>query len=221
MNLLYLLTFCRHAPRERVSWNLCNRQNKSLSTGHAPRERVSWNSNAHNYYILRSVTLHVSVWVEMFHYLANREPLKSRSTWACELKFGYSLLEELYLRHAPRERVSWNLECTFHCQKIQVTLHVSVWVEICKEFYKNCKYSSHAPRERVSWNSCFCCLNWNTSASRSTWACELKLYGKKEWVEMKTSRSTWACELKSWGGRRSVGELRVTLHMSVWVEIIE
>ena len=54
--------------------------------GHAPRERVSWNSNsfAEEYFI--TVTLHVSVWVEMIAVRMNFRTYKSRSTWACELK---------------------------------------------------------------------------------------------------------------------------------------
>ena len=32
--------------------------------------------------------------------------------------------------HAPRERVSWNMEKRENLENIDVTLHVSVWVEI-------------------------------------------------------------------------------------------
>ena len=34
------------------------------------------------------------------------------------------------LRHAPRERVSWNQLIQLQKHKGNVTLHVSVWVEI-------------------------------------------------------------------------------------------
>ena len=100
----------------------------------------------------------------------------------------------------------------------EVTLHVSVWVEMNWKFL--CK---------------------RRARSRSTWACELKCFKYiiwqselkvtlhvSVWVEILfaffifspfLSRSTWACELKcctcyswQWG-------YRVTLHVSVWVEI--
>ena len=77
-----------HAPRERVSWNAtrwlcCGLHPTSRSTwacelkctletlyiislnGHAPRERVSWNEKSNAHSKKKSVTLHVSVWVEM------------------------------------------------------------------------------------------------------------------------------------------------------------
>ena len=141
-----------HAPRERVSWNLCSRQNKSLSTGHAPRERVSWNipaTNSHNfspchaprervswnlgdnsYLVFSLVTLHVSVWVEIGDYTMTMFNITSRSTWACELKLVSISCVSVLVRHAPRERVSWNILGGFRLENC-----------IC-----------HAPRERVSWN---------------------------------------------------------------------
>ena len=36
------------------------------------------------------------------------------------------------LRHAPRERVSWNFDTSDSLQIWIVTLHVSVWVEMAK-----------------------------------------------------------------------------------------
>ena len=83
---------------ECISNNLC----------HAPRERVSWNLKICQYGLMHSVTLHVSVWVEIpdtideqvlnlvtlhvsvwveifyIEFLFVRQ--SSRSTWACELK---------------------------------------------------------------------------------------------------------------------------------------
>ena len=57
---------------------------------------------------------------------------------------------------------------------IQVTLHVSVWVEI-DYVYKNISMAMrHAPRERVSWNMEKRENIENINMSRSTWACELK-----------------------------------------------
>ena len=99
---------------------------------HAPRERVSWNPPRKIRLRLSEVTLHVSVWVEM---LATTFPfsstLKSRSTWACELKCSHALV--FRLKHA-------------------VTLHVSVWVEILSASSMRRLGFCHAPRERVSWN---------------------------------------------------------------------
>ena len=120
----------------------------------------------------------------------------SRSTWACELKWQNSQFLTVNTCHAPRERVSWNCAKCSRRWKWPVTLHVSVWVEICE----------HGKRY------------WQ-KRSRSTWACELKYriihllkfrlfvtLHVSVWVEIvwmlknrKTvfsSRSTWACELK-------------------------
>ena len=147
----------RHAPRERVSWNsasvtivekfyvtlhvsvwveIFNRERSDhLAWRHAPRERVSWN-------VLRLLSMQLSP--------------GSRSTWACELKsspLSGSWLsapvtlhvsvwvemdcadkwERVRTGHAPRERVSWNVN----------------WF-VCSVFH-----TGHAPRERVSWNSYF------------------------------------------------------------------
>ena len=41
-----------------------------------------------------------------------------------------------------------------------VTLHVSVWVEIYKYDASYFNDTSHAPRERVSWNSCINLTNF-------------------------------------------------------------
>ena len=121
------------------------------------------------------VTLHVSVWVEMqksTRFLLCRE---SRSTWACELKFD--IVDHFYTLN--RSRSTWACELKYpwllrYVRYCQVTLHVSVWVEIC---WKLCQSSK--------------------SRSRSTWACELKL--------PITSTSKFTAD--------------VTLHVSVWVEI--
>ena len=98
-----------HAPRERVSWNLLSCFRPLLFNSHAPRERVSWNDFIGVLQIFFCVTLHVSVWVEMDKVDILRTTLqvtlhvsvwveitytrltvkqrRSRSTWACELKF--------------------------------------------------------------------------------------------------------------------------------------
>ena len=120
------------------------------------------------------VTLHVSVWVEIKFKTLGAKRYASRSTWACELKLKNSATQAEPIGHAPRERVSWNVrtwktpltqEVTLHVSvwvemKIftiftpaeMVTLHVSVWVEICPFSQCFASASRHAPRERVSWN---------------------------------------------------------------------
>ena len=187
-----------HAPRERVSWNIQCKVEIFPCSGHAPRERVSWNSVFADFSSVSNVTLHVSVWVEI--------PLTN-------LTFTSSP------GHAPRERVSWNaiFQCTGYCYQSRstwacelkwfnfmcsishspVTLHVSVWVEILCRF--------------------FLCRGF--LRSRSTWACELKFEMKDTEEEEAESRSTWACELKSESDMKMVLLSRVTLHVSVWVEI--
>ena len=41
-----------------------------------------------------------------------------------------------YQSHAPRERVSWNDDKTNKKNCNNVTLHVSVWVEICENYLR-------------------------------------------------------------------------------------
>ena len=143
---------------------------------HAPRERVSWNPVVEEQIkVINHVTLHVSVWVEIDFSDGERQERGSRSTWACELKLAVHALATSPGCHAPRERVSWNSDSwrCYRCQ-IQVTLHVSVWVEMKKSdepsntdlvtlhvsvwveimcvMYAVKFMKSHAPRERVSWN---------------------------------------------------------------------
>ena len=101
------------------------------NTSHAPRERVSWNVYAVSDPCCSAVTLHVSVWVEMFYLREVNYGYKSRSTWACELKLFMKGLWFL-----------WRV----------VTLHVSVWVEINITLGRRVVLAGHAPRERVSWN---------------------------------------------------------------------
>ena len=128
-------------------------------------------------------------------------------------------------RHAPRERVSWNF--TFRNCEIttaDVTLHVSVWVEIALEYSDSrgqtvtlhvsvwvemsvvlCLYlklQSHAPRERVSWNWKILPRKQNPLVTLhvSVW---VEIFDKLYKATPDESRSTWACELKSCGTSRS------------------
>ena len=147
------------------------------------------------------VTLHVSVWVEItissnFVSSAFRHAPRERVSWNNSCRS-----ERLVHRsHAPRERVSWNCSCqcvfpgihdvTLHVSvwveilggitygKIhRVTLHVSVWVEILIAGTLSFGIASHAPRERVSWNILEEKEKNSSAGSRSTWACELKFCG--------------------------------------------
>ena len=99
--------------------------------------------------------------------------------------------------HAPRERVSWNINFGWPIFTIPlVTLHVSVWVEI----------PASDSRQK-------------TIVSRSTWACELKCQRFVLTIWKSWSRSTWACELKLFLYTVLLNCPLVTLHVSVWVEI--
>ena len=162
------------------------------------------------------VTLHVSVWVEIWTLLQISAVAQSRSTWACELKCSTYFPTNKVPCHAPRERVSWNTwsdkrhkassshaprervswndnvtkvkiynNVTLHVSvwvEIQkhnvnvltprVTLHVSVWVEIQSFLSTPTPRVSHAPRERVSWNAYSRYYYDDNGESRSTWACE-------------------------------------------------
>ena len=129
-----LCAFIRHAPRERVSWNFCTVSKICATHRHAPRERVSWNTRHHWWTSNELVTLHVSVWVEIKsadnigHISIGHAP-RERVSWNCwQVRWTWFLQG-----HAPRERVSWNF-CFRRRKKrtFQVTLHVSVWVEIYK-----------------------------------------------------------------------------------------
>ena len=141
-----------HAPRERVSWNFFVLLILPLNHRHAPRERVSWNDKQIRDITADVVTLHVSVWVEIYHNFVWVVNIWSRSTWACELKsfkpqYGLDLL---WSRSTWACELKWNL--------------------VSSAFHKKC----HAPRERVSWNCQMICLKHELLTSRSTWACELK-----------------------------------------------
>ena len=116
----------------------------------------------------------MSVWVEINTGKIIDVYKKSRSTWACELKLTLEKSLTFTKSHAPRERVSWNAVILRKFEiDLNVTLHVSVWVEIYVQFCENIDY-----------------------LSRSTWACELKLLPYHAQMFERWSRSTWACELK-------------------------
>ena len=143
-------------------------------------------------------------------------------------------------RHAPRERVSWNPKsvCPYQQRFRHAPRERVSWN--CYSFFQLLHPVRHAPRERVSWNTLGAEMK-RTTASRSTWACELKLFlyvvllnwpchAPRERVSWNwfcrnfqnqryKSRSTWACELKLYKIFLIVRCVNVTLHVSVWVEI--
>ena len=101
------------------------------------------------------------------------------------------------VRHAPRERVSWNRYAIGKIKEYIVTLHVSVWVEMLSSLL----------------------VITGRKQSRSTWACELKYFGACQPLFLiqrhaPRERVSWNCPVCAW--RRA---LKVTLHVSVWVEI--
>ncbi len=122
--------------------------------------------------------------------------MQSRSTWACELKCIPATNSHNLSRHAPRERVSWNpvWAITWHC----VSTSRSTWA--CELKWKICTQS------------------FKTLRSRSTWACELKwstgLAGDSHKSHAPRERVSW-----NWLSAMTLGTFRVTLHVSVWVEI--
>ena len=98
----------RHAPRERVSWNYSWLEN---SIFHTVTLHVSvWiEISAMDCGLFTPlVTLHVSVWIEINAEVSNTAVAPSRSTWACELKSLEVVPVMSRSGHAPRERVSWN-----------------------------------------------------------------------------------------------------------------
>ena len=167
--------------------------------------------------------------------------LKSRSTWACELKFlkqaRKAKLVQVTLHVSVWVEIKQELLITL---SPSVTLHVSVWVEIIVKGYKGGKLivTLHVSvwveigdytmtmfniTSRSTWA---CELKWKCRwhgqadfGSRSTWACELKLNVNPTFYTEGASRSTWACELKLSRIIDDKSWVNVTLHVSVWVEM--
>ena len=77
--------------------------------GHAPRERVSWNIRIKLFKVLKVVMLHVSVWVEIYHW--NKFPylISSCSTWACELKWRIGR----HSQRVPKSCSTWACELKY------------------------------------------------------------------------------------------------------------
>ena len=210
----------RHAPRERVSWNVCVYvcvQIFGVVTLHVSVWVEMYQVKGFAFWFL--VTLHVSVWVEIVIFSFYQLLIKSRSTWACELKSQSCMYVAQGYCHAPRERVSWNdcvtfgkveylvtlhvsvwvemISASFSSCFAAVTLHVSVWVEICLYLVNGVVIHRHAPRERVSWNCNEYSLNFSTVR-----------HAPRE-------RVSWNSYLYP-----TILKVFVTLHVSVWVEIL-
>ena len=170
-------------------------------------------------YLKRSgVTLHVSVWVEMLQRSLHSRCFLSRSTWACELKFSVYTFHCQKIRHAPRERVSWN--CIFwntivyskcHAPRERVSWNYS---KACEILYGIC----HAPRERVSWNEKSVIKDGveQVTLHVSVWV-EISVLWFSQWLYAVTLHvSVWVeIKVKKW---KEVN-YNVTLHVSVWVEM--
>ena len=205
ISLIISSPYTSHAPRERVSWNfVLDLLTSAMALGHAPRERVSWNRHAHaesawggashaprervswNFAemgakVRPTVTLHVSVWVEMrqtskLAVNGTGHAPRERVSWNGFL----SAYKSVGLSHAPRERVSWNIvnisiiprsrmsrstwacELKFYYGVVEVVqvMSRSTWACELKYQKKEMKFvrPCHAPRERVSWN-CLCDRN--------------------------------------------------------------
>ena len=120
--------------------------------------------------------------------------------------------------HAPRERVSWNAKTCKIISTGVVTLHVSVWVEIQSRQQK--RQSGTVTLHVSVWveMQIFSPTAWMT-ASRSTWACELKFTNKSTTENIASHAPR---ERVSWNPtiRQNIRSCWVTLHVSVWVEIL-
>ena len=186
-----------------------------------------------------------STWACELKLESNWPPAKSpwsRSTWACELKLFSLKTASVALRHAPRERVSWNdcysditqsgrrsrstWACELKCLTALiilnvwvVTLHVSVWVEIRPFYYKY--FDSFVTLHVSVWvemhleQQVFLYAQGHAPRERVSW----NNYRAVARSQKRRSRSTWACELKFRYGLRIDDVLHVTLHVSVWVEM--
>ena len=124
----------------------------------------------------------------------------------------------LCLCHAPRERVSWN--SIFKVSGNFSTASRSTWAcELkCFCYVKNNEIVSHAPRERVSWNAKteIRMLGYERHAPRERVSWNIPVFGWNIWrcSHAPRERVSWNVDCLSDGE-----EVKVTLHVSVWVEI--
>ena len=165
----------RHAPRERVSWNMMAMQLYSIKVVTLHVSVWVEIDKSYLYFFAVIVTLHVSVWVEISIVLFNCNlPLVTLhvSVWV-EINSMVLFLNPFC--HAPRERVSWNRDIAFTGANNIVTLHVSVWVEIIP--LSVILFFAQVTLHVSVWVEMpVAILQEFTTTSRSTWACELKYY---------------------------------------------
>ena len=121
---------------------------------------------------------------------------RSRSTWACELKYASLLIRKKVDSHAPRERVSWNPTDTSKAYADTVTLHVSVWVEM-RQMLKQA-------------------VSGTVTLHVSVWVEIIFANVKGGEVGVTLHVSVWV-EIDTHNFQE--GKVYVTLHVSVWVEI--
>ena len=167
------------------------------------------------------VTLHVSVWVEM----AWAEILNVIQIVTLHVSVWVEIRS---LRRG--QDLWWKSRSTWACElksldlsKIpinhSVTLHVSVWVEM-EPFGKfSCIGLGHAPRERVSWNDFLKGVVTDSGChaprERVSWNSDLFCFPADALVTLHVS--VWVEIL---GGQFCNKFSPVTLHVSVWVEMI-
>ena len=191
---------------------------KNLWKGHAPRERVSWNLSFTPLLRGRPVTLHVSVWVEIAVLLRIFLSTSSRSTWACELKWS---CQSIY-NTVVWSRSTWACELKFINTLVVTFLSSSRSTWACELKFlliiDKDDANSHAPRERVSWNSH---KRWFATTRQSHAPRERVSWNFQHLCQCRKRKSHAPRERVSWNVLSAIliGEIQVTLHVSVWVEI--
>ena len=167
--------------------------------GHAPRERVSWNIGIKLFKVLKVVTLHVSVWVEIY----SRKRHENGAFVTLHVSVWVEIISDTVLQGngIVTLHVSVWVEITSSYPSVmirKVTLHVSVWVEIVHILVIQ--------------------LHVVVTLHVSVW---VEMIASKVISHFSMSRSTWACELKLSVCQFPTVILNVTLHVSVWVEMTE
>ena len=156
-----------------MSWNTISARRTSGRLRHPLREDVSWNvsggestRNLHVILFVRMwveislkkrtvsdiVILFVRMWVEMLQYQQCNDQVQSSSSWGCELKCQWAILQII----EPWSSSSWGCELKYRllCILIEHDSHplredVS-WNELKK--YNALQIAGHPLREDVSWN---------------------------------------------------------------------
>ena len=145
----------------------------------------------------KTVTLHVSVWVEISHV----EEISYFSPVTLHVSVWVEIKSSCLAHAVIQSRSTWACELKSNSadsrnQAVQVTLHVSVWVEILF----------------VS----FSALSRPVTLHVSVW---VEILVMIILLSLPWSRSTWACELKSELLRGADHREAVTLHVRIWLVI--